>query len=394
MGKDYSVGRTGKIRVLFVGGFKEVALDGSVGGQILACRTLIESPISNHVEWHLLDTTQRSVPPASVPVRFVAAAQRLILFLKHIWHDSPDATLIFSSFGTSLLEKGLMAILAKHSGVGVVFAPRSGLVLRAMQRSLSWRKCVRLILRYSDCVMCQSESWKRVYAQVSGLPSSRFVVIRNWIDSRDYSTLAEPPAPPPVRVLYMGWFEPYKGVYDLVEAISRKRGGLAGTRVTMCGKGAEFEGVQRRIRELGLHEQIELPGWVTGRQKMEQIQKAHIFVLPSHHEGFPNALLEAMAAGKAVVATAVGGVPELLTSPLLGRLVQPRNVDALGNAIVECVADPEFRRVLGRNARAHVLENHEIGRVWPRVLEMLISVTKNPGKEAINSHHRHSTALQ
>lgn len=264
-----------------------------------------------------------------------------------------------------------MAWMAHRAGIGVVFSPRSGLILRDLERGSFWRWWVRWVLRQSDRVLCQSGSWRTVYARVSGLPEERFVVIRNWIESRPYRNLPEPPAPPPVRVLYIGWFAGYKGVYDLVEMVNQRRNDLADVRFVMCGQGAEFEDVRRRIHVLRLADRFELPGWVRGEEKLRQLQQAHIFVLPSHYEGFPNALLEAMAAGKPVVATSVGGVPEVIADPGLGRLVPPGDLTALGNAIVELARDGVLRSELGRNARAHVVAHHDIGQVWPAVYRAL-----------------------
>ena len=369
-----------RLRVLFVGGFRQTAPDGSTGGVAHACRTLVNSAIAEHVCWHLLDSTAESVPPPPWRRRFALAAKRLRSFRQTLASTPTDVVLLFSSAGASLLEKGLMAWMAHSTGVGVVFAPRSGLILASMERHSFWRWWMRFVLQCADRVVCQSESWCDFYMRLSGLPADRFAVTKNWIDTRPYRELSEAPQPPPVRVLYLGSLERYKGVYDLVEAVNSRRNDLDGVRFAMCGRGGEFERVRQLVQRLGLAERFELPGWVSGQAKMQQLQRVHIFVLPSHYEGFPNALLEAMAAGKAVVATAVGGVPELICNPTLGRLVPPKNPRALGEAVVELSRNADLRRELGRNARQHVLAHHDIENVWTKVLDVLKSASnrQNP----------------
>src|SRR6185369_11670187 len=89
-------------------------------------------------------------------------------------------------------------------------------------------------------------------------------------------------------------------------------------------------------------------------------QQATIFVLTSEHEGTPNVLLEAMATGLPVVATRVGGVPEVVQHGRTGLLVSEDNLDELTNAIVELVRNPHRARDMGGRARAYVEQTHSV----------------------------------
>jgi glycosyltransferase involved in cell wall biosynthesis len=92
----------------------------------------------------------------------------------------------------------------------------------------------------------------------------------------------------------------------------------------------------------------------------EQLARADVFVLSSRSEGLPMAILEAMAAGLPVVATAVGGIPELVADGETGLLVPPGDADALAEALRRLVADPELRRRLGDAARTRVEERFSL----------------------------------
>ena len=88
-----------------------------------------------------------------------------------------------------------------------------------------------------------------------------------------------------------------------------------------------------------------------------------IFVLPSYSEGMSLALLEAMAAGLPVIATAVGGTPEVVTDGENGLLIPPRDAEALAGALERLLADPALAQHLGANARAHVREHFSLDRL-------------------------------
>ena len=358
-----------KTTFIIVGGFRSPA-DGSVGGQLYACRTLIESPISEQIDWIELDSTMESVPPPGLPRRSFLAGKRLLLFVGFLLRRRPDGALIFVADGSSFLEKGLMVFLARLWRRRVVLSPRSGYLLDHVRRWRFMRWYVQMVFRCSHLVLCQSESWKEAFQSVSGLPASRFRVVRNWIDTGPYV------APSPVehdgfvRVLFMGWVEREKGIYEIVEAVKQFRDALQKTRFIICGRGSQVENLQREIAEQGLSSFFEFRGWVRGAEKIEAFKQADIFVLPSHGEGMPNALLEAMAAGRAVIATRVGGIPEVIADHRLGRLVDVGDVQGLGHALVE-LCDRTLIRRLGKEAQSYVLKHHDISRVWPQILEAI-----------------------
>jgi glycosyltransferase involved in cell wall biosynthesis len=140
--------------------------------------------------------------------------------------------------------------------------------------------------------------------------------------------------------LYVGNLKPEKGVLDLAEAW--KRVGVPGARLVIVGGGAAKD----QLASQGLH--------VVGPQPLERIPRwlaaADVLVLPSHAEGTPNVVLEALACGRRVVASAVGGIPDLVNDPLLGALVPPKNPPALAAALAEALRtpyDPAAVAVLG-----------------------------------------------
>ncbi len=363
-----------KLRFVLVGATRDHAKDGVIPGQATTCRSLLSSLLSNHVDWIIVDTSSDTLsllhPP--MPRRLFVAARRTATFLGIILMSKLDGVLIFTSWGYSFLEKGIMVFVARLFGKRVILSPRSGLLLDDLEKSRFMRWFIPFVFRQCNIIMCQTQSWKQFYQSILGLPDDRFIVIPNWVDLEPYSNISahHKQVDNRVSILFLGRIERNKGVYDLVEAVQMFHEDLRHCRFIICGMGSELGAFKEKIAGLALSHLFEFRGWVTGPEKIQVLRDADIFVLPSYREGLPNALLEAMASGLAVVATAVGGIPDILDNKT-GRLIQPGDVEALGHAIVELSKSAELRGQLGQSARGHVLENHDINKIWPRFLNML-----------------------
>lgn len=362
-----------RLQYIFVGAFRKRVADGSTGGQLLACRTLIESAISDHVSWIPIDSTMRSVPAPPVRKRIAAAGRRLWSFTRALHDPDVAGALIFSSAGLSFMEKGLMALMAQRFGKRVVFSPRSGLILDDIERSPLMRWLVPAVLRRCDVIVCQGQSWKRALGQIASVADHRLAVIPNWLDVGPYAELAQQRrrAHDPAVFLYLGWLERYKGIHDLIDAVAQARDQLPGSRVIVCGSGTQDAAAREKIARLGLEDIIEMRGWVAGEAKNATLLEADVLVLPSHREGMPNALIEAMATGMAVIGTRVGGVPDVIVDDTVGVLLEPGDPRALGQAMVALARDPQRCHRLGIAAQRHARQNHDIANAWPRILHAL-----------------------
>jgi glycosyltransferase involved in cell wall biosynthesis len=162
------------------------------------------------------------------------------------------------------------------------------------------------------------------------------------------------PAPAPAgeaKLLYIGGFhDPVKGGEVLLDALPAILAAHPGVRVTIAGPGEPPE----RLR--AVNGSASWLGWLDAEAKATALREADIFLLPSTSEGLPVALLEAMAYGKPIVATRVGGIPDVLADGTEGLLVPPGDVEALSSAVTTLVADPDRAWSLGRAAKERVVE--------------------------------------
>jgi glycosyltransferase involved in cell wall biosynthesis len=157
----------------------------------------------------------------------------------------------------------------------------------------------------------------------------------------------------PGRILFLGRLEAAKGVEDLLDAVALLAPRFPALRLVLAGSG-ELDAWRRGAARRGIVERVELTGWVDAAARSAQLARAAVFCLPSHAEGLPMALLEAMAAGKAVVASRVGGIPDAVRDGVNGLLVPPRDAPALAAALARVLEDAGLQQSLGARARATV----------------------------------------
>lgn len=233
------------------------------------------------------------------------------------------------------------------------------------------RALVRFFLGRAACIVVVSERWAAWMKGVTRNP--RIAVIPNGI-------ALPPPAAQPresALVLFHGRCCEGKGIYDLLQAMLALRREFPRVRLDCAGDG-EVDEVERSVAALGLADRVRVHGWIGPGQRDEFLARATVFVLPSHAEGLPMALLEAMAAGCPVVASAVGGIPDVVTDGVNGLLVPPGDPRALQEAIARVLADPALAARLGRCARETVAARYTAARSVERVEQIYESMGTVP----------------
>ena len=181
-------------------------------------------------------------------------------------------------------------------------------------------------------------------ARELGVPGERVRVIYNGVDGELFrpgdraearSALALPVDAP--VVLYVGNLKLTKGCMDLLDSFPAVLARNPGARLVFVGSGGAHAGLVQRSRQLGIETNVLFAGAAAHAQLPRWMQAADVLALPSHAEGVPNVVLEAMACGLPVVATAVGGIPEVLP-PTAGVQVPAHDIGAISGALNEALA--------------------------------------------------------
>lgn len=367
------------MKVIFVGSFAKQGKDGSVGGQMFACQSLINSRISERIEWILIDSTAASNITASVFYRSWKAILRIGKACGALFFKKTDAVLIFTSHGGSFVEKGIIALLAKLLGKKVILAPRSGLMHIAYNESKFHRWFIPYVVRKSDYVICQGENWKTFFRDTSGEPEEKFIVIQNWLHTAPYFAISRPESPQKdtLNILFLAWLIAEKGIFDLIEAARNIVAQHPHVRFWICGEGEHSQEARAKVKEYGIAHAFDFKGWVKGERKMDMLRDADIYVLPSHFEGFPNSLMEAMASELPVISTTVGAIPELVHTPSNGLLYDAEDVKGLTEHLETFITQSESRRQAAQNARQTIRENNTIEIALQKFDDLFEKIEKN-----------------
>jgi len=191
--------------------------------------------------------------------------------------------------------------------------------------------------------------------------------------SRQQSSLQEPPR----NLLFAGSLDKAKGIDFLLEALAHLF--LCGIecRLTICGEGPEGNALKQLTNHLGLADRVSFRGHVKWGKDLDEVyRETDILIHPSLSEGVPKVILEAMAKGVAIVATAVGGVPGVITDADNGILVQPKSSRAISDAVIKLVRVQGLRNQLVQGGYAFI-KQHTAEKQAKEVATIILESVKN-----------------
>jgi glycosyltransferase involved in cell wall biosynthesis len=316
-------------------------------------------------------------------------------------HDTPNVRDSLAEL-TRLLKSRAADVLVCHTFkpnvLGRVAARRVGIPVVVVSRGWTWENLKvrvyetldRVNLRYVDHVVAVSDG-QAERVRRCGVPPQRLSVIRNA------ARLAAFAAPDPEYrnrlrglfsadtsvshvILAAGRLSPEKGFGVLVEAAADvlKLHPTAG--FVLFGEGTERPKLEARVRELGIGDRFRMPGHTADLDKF--LPWAEAVVLPSFTEGLPNVALEASAAGVPVVATAVGGTPEVVGDGDTGFLVPSGRSDAIAGRLIQLLADDPLRKQFGSAGRTRMRERFSFEAQAERYAELLDRLTTRAMRKA------------
>jgi glycosyltransferase involved in cell wall biosynthesis len=266
-----------------------------------------------------------------------------VLHAHHLYLDAVTATVV-----GRLVRVPALAKVACGGAVGDLSRLRrmagGGILLR--------------ILRGLDRVIAPSHETETEVRR-AGFPPGRIVRIPNSVDVTRFM-------PGEIRhngteartVIFLGRLEPQKGVDTLLQAWAEVAPQLPGAHLRIAGDGSQVIALRALATQLGLASRVEFLGVVPDPER--HLRQASVFVLPSWHEGLPNALLEAMATGLPCVATAIGGTVDVARDERDALLVPPGDSAALAKALLRILTDSDLAGRLGTAARLRVVADFSL----------------------------------
>ncbi len=234
------------------------------------------------------------------------------------------------------------------------------------EKSALYRLLTRFVLGRSVWVFAVSHDIERRLIERFGVPPENISVIPCGVDTdlfsptphgdKNRSVMSAEGAPGLASdarpmLLFVGDMVPAKGVLELIEAVFRLLENGLDCSLTLVGDGPLRAELEARVTAVGVSH-VTFVGTVPRTEVARWMRRADCLVLPSHNEGTPVCVMEALSSGTPVVATDVGGIPDLIDPEVTGLLVPPKDVTALTSALTRVVGDAALRDGLTHGARA------------------------------------------
>lgn len=209
------------------------------------------------------------------------------------------------------------------------------------------------LMRWSD-----STAWERIH------------MVRCGTDA-EFAPQGSSHLPEDRRLVCVARLSPEKGHAILLNALGMLKLRGIDARLDLVGDGPTRKALEEQVRRLGLENQVTFHGWKSGREVRELVLEARALVLPSFVEGLPVVIMEAFALQRPVIATWVGGVPELVVDAHTGWLVSPGSAESLANACEAALATaPQHLVDMGRRGAELVKEHHDSRRESKRLADL------------------------
>lgn len=298
---------------------------------------------------------------------------RRVMFQAEVWRAlrRERVAALHLHHATSLM---LCGIAAKLAGVSRTVVTEHSIF--QFQENVSYRRSVARYCRFADDITVVSSGQAEYFQQVIGAPRQRLHVVPNGVKVRSRSPAtgarirSEFKIPPEAFVfLYAGRLNEVKRLPILLRAVALWAPEFrARTRLILAGDGPDREALQELCATLGINVSVTFAG--ARADVGDVLSAADAFVMSSRTEGLPMALLESMAASVPCVATAVGGIPELLRDGA-GLVVPPDSPEQLAMAMQRLVNEPTLRADLARTGLSRVQQHYSLDAVVTRYLGLL-----------------------
>jgi len=288
-----------------------------------------------------------ALPLLSRPVNGTVSSRYLLPYLKRF---KPNAILNYCIY-----PEGYAAIsAAKKLRIPVILGAIGSDVNRIPDRLTG--QLTRKALREAALVLTVSQHLRDQVIRL-GAASDRTRVVKNGCDSSLFHLSDRTDArvelkldPNTLLIVFVGSIVPAKGVRELLDAVIHLVPSHPNLQLACIGEGILRDELEKRVVQAGIDRHVRFPGLCNSARVARWIAAANVFCLPSYAEGCPNVVIEALACGRPVVATEVGGIPELVDSES-GVLVPPRNPEALAAALRAALVQPWDEAAISRKFR-------------------------------------------
>lgn len=327
------------------------------------------------VEIFQLDTSPRwrEIYDLSIPKRIIGGGfqliRDLIRLITILIKNDTDIIHLTTSGSLQLVQNWVFCCVAHIFKIPVVYHIHFGRIPEmAKYNTLEWKVFVKVVRLTSVVIGITSDTCNTIKRCI---PEIKTLYIPNPID---LDTLPKPRNNDlnDKLILFLGHVIPTKGIRELVQAWAEVS--PQGWKLIIAGPGKQ-EYKQRLLDEYK-PSNLSFIGELNHDDALQLMSRCSLVILPSHTEGFPNVILEAMALRKAIIATKVGAIPEMLSNQC-GLLIEPKNVEGLKNSLIYLCQNSDIRETLANNAYEKVKMEYNADLVFSQYIELWQNLSKH-----------------
>lgn len=275
---------------------------------------------------------------------FVYATSIIRLYFRLLFDRRVKIVHVHTAAGTDFKRSALVIDIAKKKKRKVILHSHASQFKEFYGAANSEQKSrILTALQKADVLIALSESWKEWFEKI-GVDSKRITILHN-ITAYPQVKGATRKAQYPIRFLFLGEIGERKGVFDIIRALVNHKEEFNDKVELKIGGNKREEELRSAIKEGGLENIVSFDGFVSGQKKIDLLNWADVYILPSFNEGLPISILEAMSYSMPIISTPVGGIPEVVDKSN-GILVTPGSDAEIYNAIkhyVEAIDDLEYQ---------------------------------------------------
>lgn len=227
-----------------------------------------------------------------------------------------------------------------------------------------YNSILRFVLKRATHITATGQFLKETTCRICPTVCDKISIIPFGVEIPDKIV---PPPPEPLRICYIKGHRSKYGPDVLLKAMNEVKKAVPGITLSFAGRGEQTVKLKKKVSALGLDDTVRFVGFVQRDRIYPFLQEHHLMVMPSLTEAFGVAALEASACGRPVIASNVGGVPEVVLDGTTGILVPPSDPDKLAQAIINMVQNAEAREKMGRAGYKFVKQRYS----WERSLDMM-----------------------
>ena len=303
--------------------------------------------------------------------------ERLSIFIKCYLNLLVTSNIALAHIHTacygSFYRKALFALLCRIKNIPVIMHIHGADFDRFyLKSSFITKKFIKKTLKNCTRVIVLSNYWKIFFQDTMSL--NNIEVLYNSVNCDSFNFCCTIPKNI-TSFLFLGRLGERKGIYDLVKAIDILINieGLRNLKFYFAGDG-EIDEVKKIVEKLKLNENIDILGWINNEIKAEVFLKADTVILPSYNEGLPVALLEAMSAGKIILSTYVGGIPDLVTEGVNGYLFNPGDINTLVLMIKHIIQNPDTMEIISNNNIEKIRKEYNFTNINKQLFQLYIQI--------------------